>query len=370
MERDIHQECLQEIEYTAEIVSLNPEKNYLTEQMMCKNENLREAYDYQDFEKSSRKLLVLSGNATAQKYQRYGDLNKEMKRRSRHMKNKKLDNENTRILVNFEKTEDGLNLEESDEISDFLRYSEGSYEQNQDQKGITQSNSINKTAEIARLHTDILSRYEKDQTNIASINHQDQKTRRPKETGNIAQDPMIMNPPLEEFQDNDTCHSTQNKLSEYQENPKRYKIDKKIPTEPKIDSNLQLCNERPENFPSSELLLAANIDIEESKVTNLPSTLNYGTTNFVTTSNFDDTNMSSIALTTENVALTTTAIHSSLLKKYEKIKETANNFKLENATLQIEKGLVESSWDFFITQLGNLDSMEALEEFKKRHYIL
>ena len=81
-------------------------------------------------------------------------------------------------------------------------------------------------------------------------------------------------------------------------------------------------------------------------------------------------NMSSIALSTENVALTTTAIYSSLLKKYEKIKETANNFKLEIATLQIEKGLVESSWDFFITQLGNLDSMEALEEFKKRHSIL
>ena len=179
--------------------------------------------------------------------------------------------------------------------------------------------------------------------NISSIDHQDQKTRRQKETGSIAQDPMIMNQHLEESQDNDTCYSPQNKLLEYQENPKSYKIDKKITTEPRTDSNLQLYNERPENFPSSELLFAANIDIEESKVTNLPSTLNYGTTNFVTTSNFDDTNMSSIALSTENVALTSTAISSSLLKKYEKIKETANNFKLEIATLQIEKGLVESS---------------------------
>ena len=57
-------------------------------------------------------------------------------------------------------------------------------------------------------------------------------------------------------------------------------------------------------------------------------------------------------------------------KKYEKIKETADNLRLENATLQIEKGLVESSWDFFITKLGDLDSMEALEEFKDKHSIL
>ena len=63
-------------------------------------------------------------------------------------------------------------------------------------------------------------------------------------------------------------------------------------------------------------------------------------------------------------------MYSSLLKKHQEITETADHLKLENATLQIEKGLVESSWESFITNLRDIDSMEALDEFKYKHSIL
>ena len=59
----------------------------------------------------------------------------------------------------------------------------------------------------------------------------------------------------------------------------------------------------------------------------------------------------------------------SLLNQYEKAKETADNIKLENAILIIEKGLIESSWDLFIKKLEKIDSIEALEELKNRYSI-
>ena len=37
------------------------------------------------------------------------------------------------------------------------------------------------------------------------------------------------------------------------------------------------------------------------------------------------------------------------------------------AVLKIEKGLIESSWDLIIKQMGKLDSIEALEQLKKQY---
>ena len=57
------------------------------------------------------------------------------------------------------------------------------------------------------------------------------------------------------------------------------------------------------------------------------------------------------------------------MNQYEKAKETADNIKLENAILIIEKGLIESSWDLFIKKLEKIDSIEALEQLKNQFSI-
>merc|ERR1712183_931680 len=54
---------------------------------------------------------------------------------------------------------------------------------------------------------------------------------------------------------------------------------------------------------------------------------------------------SSTSFSTQNPAMSMTESYTALLKQYEKLKETAENYRLEIATMQIEKGLAESSLD-------------------------
>ena len=67
--------------------------------------------------------------------------------------------------------------------------------------------------------------------------------------------------------------------------------------------------------------------------------------------------------------MSTNESYKALLGKYKKLNETAEELRLEVATLQIEKGLVESSLDFIIEQLQKSDSIEALEHLKNRYAI-
>merc|ERR1712183_1022892 len=78
---------------------------------------------------------------------------------------------------------------------------------------------------------------------------------------------------------------------------------------------------------------------------------------------------SSTSFSTENPAMSMTETWAALLTKYEKLKETAKNDRLEIATMQIEKGLAESSLDFIIEQVAKLDSIEALKNLQNRYAI-
>merc|ERR1712150_146474 len=78
---------------------------------------------------------------------------------------------------------------------------------------------------------------------------------------------------------------------------------------------------------------------------------------------------SSTSFSTENPAMSMTESYTALLTKYEKLKETAKTDRLEIATMQIEKGLAESSLDFIIEQVAKLDSIEALKNLQNRYAI-
>merc|ERR1712141_416551 len=78
---------------------------------------------------------------------------------------------------------------------------------------------------------------------------------------------------------------------------------------------------------------------------------------------------SSTSSSTEDLAMFTNDSYADLLEKYEELKKRAEDFRLEIATTQIEKNLVESSLDFIIEQVGKLDSIEALENLRNRYAI-
>merc|ERR1712141_642338 len=78
---------------------------------------------------------------------------------------------------------------------------------------------------------------------------------------------------------------------------------------------------------------------------------------------------SSTSTSTEDLAMSTNDSYIDLLAKYEELKKRAEDFRLEIATTQIEKNLVESSLDFIIEQVGKLDSIEALENHRNRYAI-
>merc|ERR1712018_429914 len=78
---------------------------------------------------------------------------------------------------------------------------------------------------------------------------------------------------------------------------------------------------------------------------------------------------SSTSFSTQNPAMAMTESYTALLKQYEKLKETAENYRLEIATMQIEKGLAESSLEIIIEDVRRVDSIEALENLKNRYAI-
>ena len=82
----------------------------------------------------------------------------------------------------------------------------------------------------------------------------------------------------------------------------------------------------------------------------------------ITILNHDDTVSSSVVI----ISWLIQNCYEPLLNQYEKAKETADNLKLENSILIIEKGLIESSWDLFIKKVEEIDSIEALEQLKNR----
>merc|ERR1712088_181810 len=59
----------------------------------------------------------------------------------------------------------------------------------------------------------------------------------------------------------------------------------------------------------------------------------------------------------------------STMTKVSSTQENAKNHGLEIATMQIEKGLAESSLDFIIEQVAKLDSIEALKNLQNRYAI-
>ena len=81
----------------------------------------------------------------------------------------------------------------------------------------------------------------------------------------------------------------------------------------------------------------------------------------------DETKISSTIPSTEDLPMSTGEKYTSLLGQYDKLQVDAHKLRLEIAVLKIENGLIESSWDLIIKQMGKLDSIEALEQLKKQY---
>ena len=116
----------------------------------------------------------------------------------------------------------------------------------------------------------------------------------------------------------------------------------------------------------SSISIEGNSDNEaDSSMTKVSSTQENDTEKIDTTSPIP----SSTSFSTQNPAMPTTESYTALLTQYENLKETAENHRLEIATMQIKKGLAESSLDFIIEEVGRVDSIEALENLKNRYAI-
>ena len=120
--------------------------------------------------------------------------------------------------------------------------------------------------------------------------------------------------------------------------------------------------------PSSSLLLVAEKDNRAGQA--VPKVIlkqENLTKNLVTTVPNDETKVSSTFSSKEDLPMSTGEKYTSLLGQYEKLQVDAYKLRLEIAVLKIEKGLIESSWDLIIKQMGKLDSIEALEQLKKQY---
>merc|ERR1712141_87945 len=152
---------------------------------------------------------------------------------------------------------------------------------------------------------------------------------------------------------------------EYQKKEEQSEIGSKTTTEPKLD----LASEENENMNKAQMssisILSNSDNQAESSMTKVSSTQENDTKEIDTTSPIP----SSKSFSSENPAMSMTESYTALLTQYEELKERAEAFKLEIATTQIEKSLVESSLDFIIEEVRRLDSIEALENLKNRYAI-
>merc|ERR1712183_857529 len=162
-----------------------------------------------------------------------------------------------------------------------------------------------------------------------------------------------------------TSINTAPKTVAYQKRGEQSEIGSKTTTEPELD----LASEENENMHEAQMFsisIVGNRDNEaDSTMTKVSSMQENDTEKIDTTSLIS----SSTSFSTENPAMSMTESYTALLTKYEKLKETAKNDRLEIATMQIEKGLAESSLDFIIEQVAKLDSIEALKNLQNRYAI-
>jgi len=223
------------------------------------------------------------------------------KNESEHPKDEMIPKDKSTVAKNCQETEDYVDIQDPNDISDFSRYSDKSYQQTQCHKTIGQATSI----------------------------------------------------------------YTAPKTVSYQKRGEQSEIGSKTTTEPELD----LASEENENMHEAQMFsisIVGNSDNEaDSTMTKVSSTQENDTEKIDTTSPMP----SSTSFSTENPAMSMTESYTALLTKYEKLKETAKTDRLEIATMQIEKGLAESSLDFIIEQVAKLDSIEALKNLQNRYAI-
>jgi len=265
----------------------------------------KKGQEYQNFDKINNDPTSMSENSTARENLTnetlFHEKSEHPKNESEHPKNEMLPKDKYTVAKNCKETEDYVDIQDPNDISDFSRYSDKSYQQRQYQKTIGQATSI----------------------------------------------------------------YTATKTVAYQKKEEQSEIGSKTTTEPKLD----LASEENENMNEaqmSSISIVGNSDNEaDSSMTKVSSTQENDTEKIDTTSPIP----SSTSFSTQNPAMSMTESYTALLTKYEKLKETAKTDRLEIATMQIEKGLAESSLDFIIEEVRRVDSIEALENLKNRYAI-
>lgn len=277
------------------------EKNGSRKRENCNELIFQKDQEYQNFDKIHKDPTSMSENSTARENFKNATPFHAMKMQSEHPKNEMLPTDKSTVAKNCKETEDDVDIQDPNDISDFSRYSDKSYQQRQYQKPIGQATSI----------------------------------------------------------------YTATKTVAYQKKEEQSEIGSETTTEPKLD----LASEENENMNEaqmSSILMVGNCDNEaDSSVTKVSSTQENDTEKIDTTSPIP----SLTSFSTENKAMSMTESYTVLLTQYEKLRETAENYRLEIATMQIEKGLAESSLDFIIEQVEKLESVEDVDNLKKRYAI-
>ena len=168
----------------------------------------------------------------------------------------------------------------------------------------------------------------------------------------------------QEYQDIET---TSKKL--YQEREEKSDIGSKTSTEPIVSLASEAANQYKVEAHLSSISVCTSDNKADSSMGKVSSTQENDTEEMNTSSQNGGIISSSTSSSVENVDISTNESYTDLLGKYEELKERTEDFRLEIATTQIEKSLVESSLDFLIEQVGKLDSIEALENLRNRYAI-
>jgi len=155
----------------------------------------------------------------------------------------------------------------------------------------------------------------------------------------------------------------------YQEKDEKSDIGSKTIIKPMV----YLASEANQNMHEAQLssisIVGKSDDKIDSSMAKVSSTQENDTKEIDSTSKNVVIITSSTSSSTEDLAMSTNDSYTDLLAKYEELKKRAEDLRLEIATTQMERNLVESSLDFIIEQVGKLDSIEALENLRNRYAI-
>jgi hypothetical protein len=122
------------------------EKNDSMKRENCNKPIFKKGQEYQNFDKINNDPTSMSENSTARENFKnetlFYEKSEHPKNESEHPKNEMLPNYKYTVAKNCKETEDYVDIQDPNDISDFSRYSDKSYQQRQYQKTIGQATSI------------------------------------------------------------------------------------------------------------------------------------------------------------------------------------------------------------------------------------